>query len=141
MRKIVLAATAALGFSIFGFSGVAEAGQSCKKGYSFSYTTDECVKDVQRRGQNQDTAASRGPQWGPVNETNCNEASDEMDTSMSLCRSYDIRAGKSNEQCAKCCRQLREGARRWKACHSAGFAPAVDWHTINASKKRLGCDW
>lgn len=120
---------------------LAFAGQSCKSGYYYSRAKKACVKRVKQTVAKQDANAAGGPQWGPPNKENCAAASSEMDSSMALCRGYDIGTGKSDEQCAKCCRQLREGTRRWQQCHSKGFAPAVDWATINRSKERLGCTW
>lgn len=117
------------------------AGQSCKSGYYYDKSRKACVKRVKQRSDQQDAAASGGPQWGPPSKAACAQASREMDDSMALCRRYDKGDGKDLEECAKCCRQLREGANRWQVCHRLGFAPEVDWTSINASKERLGCTW
>lgn len=135
-----------------GFVSVAQAGQSCKNGYYFDTGKSTCVKKVKITIKAQDAAASGGPQWGPPNRANCNAASREMDQSAALCRSYDglkaydaklgiIVKGKVLEQCAKCCRQLREGMARWKLCYKKGLAPRPDFATANKSAKKLNCSF
>lgn len=126
------------------------AGQSCKKGMYFNAQLMECVAKVRVTISNQDAAANDGPQWGPPNAVNCQRASDEMDRSAALCRKYDglvaydaklgvIVNGKTFEQCAKCCRQLREGMARWQQCFALGLAPRPDYATARRSAERMNC--
>jgi hypothetical protein len=84
----------------------------------------------------QDRAVSGGPQFVIRTVADCDRASSEMDESMARCRAIDT---KSTKDCARCCRQLREGAARWTECRRLGWAPSVDWATIQASQERLAC--
>lgn len=125
--------------------------QSCKSGFYFDTQSLACVKQVRLQIGSQDVRAAAGPQWGPVNAANCAAASREMDRSMALCRSYDARKGaydanlgrvvdgKLVEECGKCCRQLREGMRRWAACFAKGLAPQPDYTTARRSAAALNC--
>ncbi len=131
--------------------GIAKAGaQSCKSGYYFSEAKASCIKRVHVTLKNQDTNAAGGPQWGPPNKRNCAAASSEMDRSAALCRSYDARRtynaltgevtnGKVFQECAKCCRQLREGMARWKLCSQKNLAPRPDFATANRSAAAMNC--
>lgn len=128
--RIILAVLAAL----FVVSAVptAEAGGRCDP------TIQSCRTDVQRQVGDQDRAVRGGPQWGPVSYAACQIASREQEGNERRCRSYDVRSasGKSREECAKCCRQVREDFARWQQCHQAGFAPSPP-QAIRASLARL----
>lgn len=100
-----------------------------------------CPAQVGSAIAGQDAAAAGGPQWGPVNAANCAAASREMDQSAARCRSYDAAGGKHIEQCAACCRQLREGVNRQNACAAVGLAPPVNWSAVSTAKARLDCNW
>jgi hypothetical protein len=154
MNKLIAAAI--LFFSLFvAFGGVvspALAGQSCKKGAYFDASLMECVMKVRVTISAQDAKANGGPQWGPPNAVNCARASDEMDRSAALCRKYDglvsydakrgvVINGKTFEQCAKCCRQLREGMARWQQCFALGLAPRPDYATARRSAERMNCGY
>ena len=154
MRHYILSARAVVTF-IFGINGVstgsAEASQSCRVGYYFNTERLECVKKVKVKIKGQDNAARGGPQWGPVSPSNCAQASREMDRSAALCRSYDARKGaydvdlgrivdgKLLKECAKCCRQLREGMNRWAACYSARLAPRPNYAAARRSSEAMNC--
>ncbi len=142
MNCIVVAAIAACIFILSSTASVM-AGVSCKKNYI--YDGVNCVKRVQQEIASQDSAAADGPQWpGPTRES-CNRASKQQEGNARRCRSYDYQEakaegdGKTLEQCAKCCRQLREDMRRWKQCAAAGFAPPFPSRLASKWKKELGC--
>jgi len=154
MKNLICAALVALAV-LAGIGGLTTAAAadidvSCRSGYYFNTSTLTCVQKVQVTIASQDARASGGPQYGPVNPANCAAASREMDRSAALCRSYDARRaydastgtvvnGKLLNECAKCCRQLREGMNRWALCHAAGFAPRPDYVSARRSSDLMNC--
>jgi hypothetical protein len=143
MRNFILAAVAALITAFLGFGNVAEAGQSCKKGYRYDLSREICVQIVKRKIGQQDDATRGGPQWGPVSATACAQASREQEGNARRCRAYDARGanGKELAECAKCCRQLREDMNRWRQCAAAGLAPPFSAAKAAEWKRQLDCDW
>lgn len=101
-------------------------------------TVVTCEDEVSREVARQDAAASSGPQWGPVSQSQCAIASREQEANERRCKAYDLkRNGKTLKECAKCYRQVRFDIARWEQCHRAGFAPAVP-RAIYQSLARLG---
>ena len=125
----------------------------CPDGAYYSVTQEACVVKTRVEMGRQDQAAMSGPQWGPVSPANCAAASREMDQMAAKCRRLDAQQavsdallgqvvdGKTLEQCAFCCRNLREGMNRWHLCHQAGLAPPPDVSTANRSAERMNCSF
>jgi len=123
----------ALGFFSFGIGGLAtaEAGNFCT-------TVQKCKEEVRQYVATQDSAATAGPQWGPVGRSACAIASREQEGNERRCRSYDKKpGGKTLAECAKCYRQVREDLARWEQCYRAGYAPKPP-DAIYESLARLG---
>ena len=155
MKHLMFLATLVLAVAGHAFvvAPAAAAGQSCQTGHYFDTVSLACVKKVQLTIRAQDRAAASGPRWGLVNSRNCAQASREMDRSAAKCRRMDAQRGvydaalgriidgKMLEQCARCCRQLREGMNRWRVCHANGYAPPPDYRTARRSAERMNCSF
>lgn len=123
----------------------------CPDGAYLNLEVGQCQIKTKIEVGKQDKRSAAGPQWGPVNPTNCAKASREMDQMAAKCRRMDAQEavsdfllgklvdGKTLEQCAFCCRNLREGMNRWRLCHKAGLAPPPDYATANRSSERMNC--
>lgn len=116
---------------MFVFAGFANAGEYCT-------TAKACKQAVRAEVAQQNLAASSGKQWGPVGRSACEVASREQEGNEKRCRSYDKQAGgKTQEQCAKCYRQVVLDLARWEQCYKAGYAPKPP-QAIYDSLARLG---
>lgn len=70
----------------------------------------------------------------------CDRYGREQEANENRCRSYDVRSGKSLEQCAECCVLLRFDREHWRQCAALGLAPPVPEGNLAASERRLCAD-
>jgi hypothetical protein len=121
IRNFIIAAIFAAATFSFGGIYTAEAAPKCNPGIQSCKTQVKALVDQKMK--------ARCDRFGAIQETNERR-----------CRGLDVRRGgpgKTLEDCAECCADLRTDRENWRLCASLGLAPRVPEAKLAESEAKL----